>query len=43
MSIHKIDNPEKFRSNIKQMLNDILKDEKNSNNLEKGIFNYSLK
>ena len=43
MSIHKIDNPEKFRSNIKQMLNDILKDEKNSNNLEKVIFNYSLK
>lgn len=43
MFICKIDNPEKFRSNIKQMLNEILNNEKNSNNLEKGIFNYSLK
>ena len=43
MSLRKIDNPELFRSNIKQKLNEILKDEKNSNNMEKGIFNYSLK
>ena len=43
MSLRKIDNPESFRSNIKQMLNEILDDEKNSNNMEKGIFNYSLK
>ena len=43
MFICKIDNPEKFRSNIKQMLNEILNNEKNSNNQEKGIFNYSLK
>ena len=43
MSLRKIDNPELFRSNIKQKLNDILKDEKNSSNMEKGIFNYSLK
>jgi transcription elongation factor S-II len=43
MSIRKIDNPDLFRSNIKQKLNYILKDEKNSNNMEKGIFNYSLK
>ena len=43
MSLLKIDNPDLFRSNIKQKLNDILKDEKNSNNMEKGIFNYSLK
>jgi len=43
MSLRKIDNPDLFRSNIKQKLNDILKDEKNSNNMEKGIFNYSLK
>jgi transcription elongation factor S-II len=43
MSTRKIDNPDLFRSNIKQKLNDILKDEKNSNNMEKGIFNYSLK
>jgi transcription elongation factor S-II len=43
MSIRKIDNPDLFRSNIKQKLNEILKDEKNSNNMEKGIYNYSLK
>jgi transcription elongation factor S-II len=43
MSIRKIENPDLFRSNIKQKLNEILKDEKNSNNMEKGIFNYSLK
>ena len=43
MSFHKIDNPDLFRSNIKQKLNEILKDEKNSSNMEKGIFNYCLK
>ena len=43
MSLRKIDNPDLFRSNIKQKLNEILKDEKTSNNMEKGIFNYSLK
>jgi DNA-directed RNA polymerase subunit M/transcription elongation factor TFIIS len=43
MTSRKIVNPELFRSNIKQKLNDILKDEKNSSNMEKGIFNYSLK
>jgi transcription elongation factor S-II len=43
MSIRKIDNPDLFRSNIKQKLNEILKDEKTTNNMEKGIFNYSLK
>ena len=43
MSIRKIENPDLFRSNIKQKLNEILEDEKNSNNMEKGIFNYSLK
>jgi transcription elongation factor S-II len=43
MTSRKIANPELFRSNIKQKLNDILKDEKNSSNMEKGIFNYSLK
>lgn len=43
MSIRKIDNPDLFRSNIKQKLNEILEDEKNSSNMEKGIFNYSLK
>jgi DNA-directed RNA polymerase subunit M/transcription elongation factor TFIIS len=43
MSLRKIDNPELFRSNIKEKLNDIIKNEKNTSNLEKGIFNYTLK
>lgn len=43
MSIRKIENPEVFRNNIKNKLNEILKNEKKSLNLEKGIFNYSLK
>jgi transcription elongation factor S-II len=42
MSFKKIENPEKFRANIKDKINEILKNEKNSSNLEKGIFNYSL-
>lgn len=43
MSLRKIENPELFRANIRKKFNDILKIEKNSNNLEKGIFNYTLK
>ena len=43
MSLSKIDNPELFRSNIRSKINEILKNEKNSSNLEKGVFNYSLK
>jgi transcription elongation factor S-II len=43
MSIRKIDNSELFRTNIKNKLNEILKNDKNSSNLEKGVFNYSLK
>lgn len=42
MSFKKIENPEKFRSNVKDKIDQILKNEKNSSNLEKGIFNYSL-
>jgi transcription elongation factor S-II len=42
MSI-KIGNPDTFRSNIRQKINNILNNEKNSSNLEKGIFNYCLK
>jgi len=38
-----IENPEIFRFNIKNKLNNILNNEKNSENLEKGIYNYSLK
>lgn len=39
----KIKDPEQFRSNIKTKLNQLLNNEKNSSNLEKGIYNYSLK
>lgn len=43
MSVLKIDNVDLFRANIRNKLNGILKNEKNSSNLEKGIFNYALK
>jgi len=42
MSI-KIENPELFRTNIRERLNSKLNNTKNSSNLEKGIFNYTLK
>lgn len=43
MSLIKINNAEEFRSNIKSKINERLKNEKNSSNLEKGIFNFALK
>ena len=43
MSLKKIENPELFRNNICKKINEILKNEKNAVNLEKGIFNYALK
>ena len=43
VNMHRIENPEKFRTNVRSKINLILKNEKNSNNLEKGIFNYALK
>ena len=43
MSIRTIETPDNFRNNVKKQLDNLLKDEKNSANLEKGIFNYSLK
>ena len=43
MPTRKIENPELFRSNIVSKLNEILKNKSHSVNLEKGIFNYSLK
>jgi hypothetical protein len=43
MSIRKIENPDTFRANVRQKLDGILENEKNSANLEKGIFNYTLK
>lgn len=42
-SISKIEKPELFRANVRKQLEKILKSEKNSSNLEKGIFNYALK
>ena len=43
MSLKKIQNPDLFRSNIRKKLEEILKNEKNAVNLEKGIFNSALK
>jgi len=43
MSSRKIENPELFRSNIRKKIDEKLQNEKNSSNLEKGIFNYTLK
>jgi DNA-directed RNA polymerase subunit M/transcription elongation factor TFIIS len=43
MSLKKIVNPDVFRANIRKKLVSIMKDENNALNLEKGIFNYSLK
>lgn len=43
MTLLKIENSETFRDNIKQKINILLKNEKNSSNLEKGIFNFALK
>jgi transcription elongation factor S-II len=43
MSLRKIENPDLFRSNIRKNLDKILENEKTTNNLEKGIFNYALK
>ena len=43
MSLRKIDNVESFRANVRQKLEMILENEKNSSNLEKGIFNFALK
>ena len=43
MSSRKIENSELFRSNIRAKINEKLKNEKHSSNLEKGIFNYALK
>jgi len=43
MPLKTIANPDVFRQNIRQKLNSFLQDEKNSSNLEKGIYNFSLK
>lgn len=41
--MRKIDNPETFRKNIRSKFQEILENEKKAINLEKGIYNYSLK
>jgi len=43
MSLRTITNPEKFRANIREKLNKKINNSQCSLNLEKGIFNYSLK
>jgi len=43
MSLSKIANPELFRSNVIAKIDNVLANEKNSRNLEKGIYNYALK
>jgi len=43
MTLCKIENPDLFRENIRNKLNEKFKDERHGNNLEKGIFNYALK
>ena len=43
MSLRTIVNSDNFRSNIRKQIDKKLNNEKASNNLEKGIFNYALK
>jgi DNA-directed RNA polymerase subunit M/transcription elongation factor TFIIS len=43
MSLYKIENPDLFRSNVRKKLNEKFNNEKHATNLEKGIFNYTLK
>jgi DNA-directed RNA polymerase subunit M/transcription elongation factor TFIIS len=42
-TVRTIENPELFRSNVRKKLDVILNNEKNSLNVEKGIYNYTLK
>ncbi len=43
MNERKISNPEQFRTNIVDKIDKFLNNKKNSINLEKGVFNYSLR
>jgi DNA-directed RNA polymerase subunit M/transcription elongation factor TFIIS len=43
MSLRTIEKPEHFRANIRKKIDEKLNNEKASLNLEKGIFNYTLK
>jgi hypothetical protein len=41
--MHRIQNAEEFRKNIRSKLQDVIDDEKLSVNLEKGIYNFAIK
>lgn len=43
MSLYKIENPDLFRANVRKKLSEKFNNEKHGTNLEKGIFNYTLK
>ena len=43
MSLRTIENPDNFRANVRMKIDKKLNNEKASLNLEKGIFNYTLK
>ena len=38
-----VTNPDNFRTNVRTKLNAVLNNDKNSLNLEKGVYNYTLK
>lgn len=41
--MRKIENPEEFRSKICSKIDNIIKNDKKSRNLERGVYNYTLK
>jgi transcription elongation factor S-II len=43
MVVPTISNPENFRTNVRSKLNAILNNDRNALNLEKGVYNYTLK
>ena len=43
MTVPTISNPDNFRTNVRAKLNAILKNDRNALNLEKGVYNYTLK
>ena len=43
ISMRRVDNPDTFRENVRNHLQKILKSNKITINLEKGIFNYAIK
>jgi DNA-directed RNA polymerase subunit M/transcription elongation factor TFIIS len=41
--MHKVENPEEFRNNIRIKIQPILGDDKLTTNLEKGVYNFAIK